>query len=114
MIKSKDLTLNSLWFALSKLNTLLSGVVFFVVLTRYIDKSVVGTFTYAQSAVAILAVFVSFGLSTSIVKQFSENPLNIKAIIKSVITFQMIVALIAIVFIYVKSQKTDMVIVVLS
>ncbi|MCE7556845.1 flippase [Aliivibrio fischeri] len=114
MIKSKDLTLNSLWFALSKLNTLLSGVVFFVILTRYIDKGVVGAFTYAQSIIAISAVFVSFGLSTSIVKQFSETPLNIKNIIRSVIAFQMIVAFVAIVFLYLNFHENNLIVIILS
>ncbi|WP_412498676.1 flippase [Shewanella indica] len=97
---SSSVIRNSFWFILSKLNSLISGVVFFILLARFYPKEVIGEFTYSLTIIAVFSIFVGFGLNTSIVKYFSRGEVSSSALIKFVIVVQTILALVSVCIIY--------------
>lgn len=91
---------NSIWFILSKLNSLISGVIFFVLLARFYPKEVIGEFTYSLTVISISSIFIGFGLNTSLVKNFSKGEFSPFKLIKFVVLVQTVLAFISIGIIY--------------
>lgn len=104
---------NSIWFILSKLNSLVSGVVFFVLLARCYPKEVIGDFTYSLTIIAVFSIFIGFGLNTSLVKYFSKGDYSHFKLIKFVLIVQSLLAFLSIGIIYFSYDKS-LVLVVLS
>ncbi|MDG2855852.1 oligosaccharide flippase family protein, partial [Vibrio parahaemolyticus] len=91
----RKVILNSIWYSLPKLNSILGGVVLFIFVTRAYDLEQVGHFTYSQSVAAIITVFTAFGLPTVIVKYFSNNTIKNDYYITNCVAFCFVLALTA-------------------
>jgi O-antigen/teichoic acid export membrane protein len=108
----RKVILNSIWYSLPKLNSILGGVVLFIFVTRGYDLEQVGHFTYSQSVAAIITVFTAFGLPTVIVKYFSNNTIKNNYYITNCVAFCFLLALTALMLLL--FLRVELLIVVLS
>ncbi|MEH0699343.1 flippase [Vibrio owensii] len=88
----RKVILNSIWYSLPKINSILGGVVLFIFITRGYNLEQVGHFTYSQSVAAIISVLTTFGLPTVIVKYLSNDKVKNDYYITNCITFCFILA----------------------
>lgn len=89
----KSELLNSFWIALNYVNKLLSGILFFSVLTKFLNTSQFGTFTYVLSIFSLFATISTLGLNQYVFIKISTNRYNTKDIIRKSIYLQFLVAL---------------------